>query len=280
MLTTAIQVNLGMISLAESEVTKRLAAWAAIIAVPTMVAGIYGMNFEHMPELKWTFGYPLAIARDGRDRRLSLLSLQEDAAGCDAPSRGSQRERASAASAGSSPRAPIAESTRRRDGITRPAAAGPRRAAASTCSMPKSRASILCAARASRPRAAVARARCAPTARRARRSLPDVQVVHARHARQRARARGRSRRSRECAGTPSISTPVDCLSSASVERRISSATASDRIGSIGIQPVAMITRARDDRRERAQQVAHHVQQRAARVERSAPRATGSTRRRG
>jgi len=62
MLTTAIQVNLGMISLAESEVTKRLAAWAAMIAVPTMVAGIYGMNFDHMPELKWTFGYPLSIA--------------------------------------------------------------------------------------------------------------------------------------------------------------------------------------------------------------------------
>jgi len=62
MLTTAIQVNLGMISLSESEVTKKLAAWAAIIAVPTMVAGIYGMNFEYMPELKWAFGYPLAIA--------------------------------------------------------------------------------------------------------------------------------------------------------------------------------------------------------------------------
>jgi magnesium transporter len=61
MLTTAIQVNLGMISLAESEVTKRLAAWAAIIAVPTMVAGIYGMNFKNMPELDWSFGYPLAI---------------------------------------------------------------------------------------------------------------------------------------------------------------------------------------------------------------------------
>jgi magnesium transporter len=61
MLTTAIQVNLGMISLAESQVTKTLAAWAAIIAVPTMVAGIYGMNFENMPELKWTFGYPLAV---------------------------------------------------------------------------------------------------------------------------------------------------------------------------------------------------------------------------
>ena len=62
MLTTAIQVNLGMISLADNEVTKKLAAWAAIIAVPTMVAGIYGMNFEYMRELKWTFGYPLAVS--------------------------------------------------------------------------------------------------------------------------------------------------------------------------------------------------------------------------
>ena len=75
--TTAIQVNLGMISLSENEVTKKLAAWAAIIAVPTMVAGIYGMNFEYMPELKWTFGYPLAVARDGRDRRLPVLPLPQ-----------------------------------------------------------------------------------------------------------------------------------------------------------------------------------------------------------
>ena len=62
MQTTAIQVNLGMISLAESEVTKKLAGWAAIIAVPTMVAGIYGMNFKNMPELDWLYGYPVSIA--------------------------------------------------------------------------------------------------------------------------------------------------------------------------------------------------------------------------
>ena len=61
MLTTAIQVNLGMISLSENEVTKKLAAWAAIIAVPTMVAGIYGMNFKHMPELDWEYGYFVSI---------------------------------------------------------------------------------------------------------------------------------------------------------------------------------------------------------------------------
>ncbi|HEX7251217.1 MAG TPA: CorA family divalent cation transporter, partial [Burkholderiales bacterium] len=60
--TTAIQVNLAMITIGESEVTKRLAAYAALVAIPTMIAGVYGMNFEHMPELKWSFGYPLALA--------------------------------------------------------------------------------------------------------------------------------------------------------------------------------------------------------------------------
>ena len=60
--TTAIQVNLAMITIGESEVTKRLAAYAALVAVPTMIAGIYGMNFEHMPELSWAFGYPLTVA--------------------------------------------------------------------------------------------------------------------------------------------------------------------------------------------------------------------------
>jgi magnesium transporter len=59
--TTAIQVNLAMITIGESEVTKRLAAYAALVAVPTMIAGIYGMNFKVMPELGWTFGYPGAL---------------------------------------------------------------------------------------------------------------------------------------------------------------------------------------------------------------------------
>ena len=62
MQTTAIQVNLGMISLNETEVTKKLAGWAAIIGMPTMIAGIYGMNFKHMPELEWVWGYPVSVA--------------------------------------------------------------------------------------------------------------------------------------------------------------------------------------------------------------------------
>jgi magnesium transporter len=58
---TAIQVNLSMVTIEESEVTKQLAAWAGIFAAATAFAGIWGMNFEHMPELKWRFGYPLAL---------------------------------------------------------------------------------------------------------------------------------------------------------------------------------------------------------------------------
>jgi len=50
-----------MVTIEESEVTKRLAAWAAIFAASTALAGIWGMNFEHMPELSWTWGYPLAL---------------------------------------------------------------------------------------------------------------------------------------------------------------------------------------------------------------------------
>ncbi len=59
---TAIQVNLSMIALEEGEVNKRLAAYAAIFAVLTAFAGIWGMNFEVMPELKWKYGYPAALA--------------------------------------------------------------------------------------------------------------------------------------------------------------------------------------------------------------------------
>lgn len=61
MVTTALSVNLSLIALQENETTKRLAACAALVAVPTLIAGIYGMNFKHMPELDWQFGYPLAV---------------------------------------------------------------------------------------------------------------------------------------------------------------------------------------------------------------------------
>ena len=61
-ISTAIQVNLSMVTIEESETTKRLAAWAGIFAVATAFAGIWGMNFEGMPELKLPWGYPAALA--------------------------------------------------------------------------------------------------------------------------------------------------------------------------------------------------------------------------
>jgi magnesium transporter len=60
-INTAIQVNLSMVAIEESEVNKRLAAWAGIFAVATAFAGIWGMNFKSMPELEWKYGYPFAL---------------------------------------------------------------------------------------------------------------------------------------------------------------------------------------------------------------------------
>jgi magnesium transporter len=61
MIGTAISVNLAVITLSENETMKRLASYAALIAVPTLIAGIYGMNFKNMPELQWFMGYPFAM---------------------------------------------------------------------------------------------------------------------------------------------------------------------------------------------------------------------------
>ena len=58
---TAIQVNLSTVTIEETEITKRLAAWAGIFAVATAFAGVWGMNFQNMPELKFEYGYPLAL---------------------------------------------------------------------------------------------------------------------------------------------------------------------------------------------------------------------------
>ena len=61
MLRVAMDVNLALVSVGQNEIVKRLASWAAILAIPTMIASFYGMNFEFMPELKWHFGYPMTM---------------------------------------------------------------------------------------------------------------------------------------------------------------------------------------------------------------------------
>jgi magnesium transporter len=60
-LASALEANLSVVSNRLNEVMKGLTSWAAIILVPTLIAGIYGMNFVHMPELRWRFGYAFAL---------------------------------------------------------------------------------------------------------------------------------------------------------------------------------------------------------------------------
>jgi magnesium transporter len=62
LLTTALEAHLSIMSHTQNEHMKRITAWAAMIAVPTMIAGIYGMNFRNMPELSWSYGYHASIA--------------------------------------------------------------------------------------------------------------------------------------------------------------------------------------------------------------------------
>ncbi|HSC21637.1 MAG TPA: CorA family divalent cation transporter, partial [Solirubrobacterales bacterium] len=62
LLDSALEANLTQVSMRQNEDMRKISAWVAIAAVPTMFAGIYGMNFKHMPELGWTFGYPLVLA--------------------------------------------------------------------------------------------------------------------------------------------------------------------------------------------------------------------------
>jgi magnesium transporter len=61
LLSGSLQANLAQVGVRQNEDMRRISAWVAIIAVPTAIAGIYGMNFEHMPELKWELGYPGAV---------------------------------------------------------------------------------------------------------------------------------------------------------------------------------------------------------------------------
>ncbi|HET7067966.1 MAG TPA: magnesium/cobalt transporter CorA [Nocardioides sp.] len=62
LLSTAFDAHLAQISVQQNEDMRKISAGAAIVVVPTLIAGIYGMNFQHMPELSWTYGYPYAIA--------------------------------------------------------------------------------------------------------------------------------------------------------------------------------------------------------------------------
>ncbi|WP_308123471.1 magnesium/cobalt transporter CorA [Modestobacter marinus] len=61
LLSNILQASLARTSVSQNEDMRKISAWAGVIATPTLIAGIYGMNFEHMPELTWRFGYPLCL---------------------------------------------------------------------------------------------------------------------------------------------------------------------------------------------------------------------------
>ncbi|MEU3185270.1 magnesium and cobalt transport protein CorA [Streptomyces sp. NPDC006923] len=65
LLNSILQANLAQATVAQNEDMRKITSWAAIIAVPTAVCGIYGMNFDHMPELHWKFGYPMVLVAIG-----------------------------------------------------------------------------------------------------------------------------------------------------------------------------------------------------------------------
>jgi magnesium transporter len=61
LLTGVLEANVSLVSVRQNEIVQKISGWAAIIAVPTLITGVYGMNFQHMPELRWPAGYPLAL---------------------------------------------------------------------------------------------------------------------------------------------------------------------------------------------------------------------------
>ena len=61
LLSTAFDAHVAQISVQQNDDMRKISAGAAIIVVPTLIAGIYGMNFQHMPELAWTYGYAFAL---------------------------------------------------------------------------------------------------------------------------------------------------------------------------------------------------------------------------
>ncbi|MEV7859404.1 magnesium and cobalt transport protein CorA [Streptomyces hirsutus] len=61
LLNSILQAHLAQVTVAQNEDMRKITAWAAIVAVPTMVCGVYGMNFAHMPELRWRYGYGMAL---------------------------------------------------------------------------------------------------------------------------------------------------------------------------------------------------------------------------
>ena len=82
MLNSVLRANLTQVTVRQNDDVRKISAWVAILAVPTMIAGIYGMNFEHMPELKWTLGYPAVLVVMLTRLHRGSSSTSSEPAGC------------------------------------------------------------------------------------------------------------------------------------------------------------------------------------------------------
>ena len=83
LLTSILEANLALLGVKQNEVVRTISAWAAIIAVPTFLASIWGMNFTHMPELDEPWGYGVALGDDGHRDHGAAPLLQDGSTGCE-----------------------------------------------------------------------------------------------------------------------------------------------------------------------------------------------------
>ena len=77
-LAAALEANLAVVTVRQNDDMRAMSGWAAVIAVPTLLAGIWGMNFSHMPELDWVIGYPIALASIGGSAALVRWRLKRN----------------------------------------------------------------------------------------------------------------------------------------------------------------------------------------------------------
>ena len=82
LVSDVLSAHLAQMSVRQNDDMRKISAWAAMAAVPTMIAGIYGMNFDHMPELHWVWAYPAVIAADGGAGGAACSGCSSGAAGC------------------------------------------------------------------------------------------------------------------------------------------------------------------------------------------------------
>ena len=78
-ITFLLDAMLGLVSIEQNNIIKLFSVVAVVLMPPTLVGTVYGMNFKHMPELKWALGYPIALLRDGRvgDPAVPVFQVEE-----------------------------------------------------------------------------------------------------------------------------------------------------------------------------------------------------------